>query len=100
MALDRIQLGRPAKGFIAVGLRGVGKTVIMNEVQKIAETERFHSIYIEAYDEIRLPKALAKALRPIVLKLSRREAAHHLAVRAWGRTAELRLGVQRVVPGC
>ncbi len=83
VALRRIQLGRPAKSFIAVGLRGVGKTVIMNEVQKIAESERFHSIYIEAYDEIRLPDALAKALRPVLLKVSRRDAAHHLAQRAW-----------------
>ena len=83
VALERIRLGRPAKSFIAVGLRGVGKTVIMNEVQKIAEDERFHSIYIEAYDEIRLPDVLAKALRPVLLKISRREAAHHLAQRAW-----------------
>ncbi len=83
VALGRIQLGRPAKSFIAVGLRGVGKTVIMNEVQKIAESERFHSIYIEAYDEISLPDALAKALRPVLFKVSRRDAAHHLAQRAW-----------------
>ncbi|NPD67337.1 ATP-binding protein [Lichenicola cladoniae] len=83
IALARIRIGRPAKSFIAVGLRGVGKTVIMNEVQKIAEAEQFHSIYIEAYDEIRFPEVLAKALRPILLKLSRKEAAHHLAVRAW-----------------
>lgn len=83
VAMERIQLGRPAKSFIAVGLRGVGKTVIMNEVQKIAETEGFHSVYIEAYDEIKLPEALAKALRPVVLRLSRKEAAHRLAARAW-----------------
>lgn len=83
IALERIHLGRPAKSFIAVGLRGVGKTVIMNEVQKLAEGEHFHTVYIEAYDEIRLPDVLAKALRPVLLKLSRKEAAHHLAVRAW-----------------
>lgn len=80
VALQRIHLGRPAKSFITVGLHGVGKTVIMNEVQRIAENERFHSIYIEAYDEIRLPNALAKALRPILFRLSRKEAAHHLAL--------------------
>lgn len=54
----------------------------MNEVQEIAESARFHSIYIEAYDEISLADVLAKALRPIILKLSRKEAAHHLAIRA------------------
>ena len=67
---------------MAVGLRGVGKTVIMNEVLKIAEAERFHSVYIEAYDEISLPEALARALRPILVKISHREAAPHLAARA------------------
>ncbi|WP_428489562.1 AAA family ATPase [Rhodopila sp.] len=82
LALERIHIGRPAKSFIAVGLRGVGKTVIMNQVQQIAESEKFHSIYIEAFDEIRLPDALTKALRPVLLKISKREAVHDLAVRA------------------
>lgn len=82
LALGRIHIGRPAKSFIAVGLRGVGKTVIMNQVQQLAESERFHSIYIEAFDEIRLPDSLAKALRPVLLKLSKREAVGDLAARA------------------
>lgn len=84
LALERIHDGLHAKSFIAVGLRGVGKTVIMNEVQKLAEAEKFHSIYIEAYDEIKLPDALAKGLRPVLLKLSKREALHDLADRAIG----------------
>ncbi len=82
LALSRIKLGRQAKSFVAVGLRGVGKTVIMNEVQKLAEAENFHVIYLEAYDEISLPSALAKALRPVLLKVSGKDRAHHLAVRA------------------
>lgn len=83
LALERIRLGRPAKSFIAVGLRGVGKTVIMNEVQRIAEGESVHVVYIEAYDEISLPSVLTQSLRPILLRLSRKSAAHHLAMRAW-----------------
>lgn len=82
IALGRIRFGRPAKGFIAVGLRGVGKTVIMNEVQQLAEAEGFPSIYIEAFDEIRLSDVLAKAIRPILLKFSRKEAAQALVARA------------------
>jgi AAA ATPase domain len=82
LALERIRIGRPAKSFIAVGLRGVGKTVIMNQVQQFAEQEKFHTIYIEAFDEIRLPDALAKALRPILLKISKKAAFHDLTVRA------------------
>lgn len=84
LALARIHDGLHAKSFIAVGLRGVGKTVIMNQVQQLAEAEHFHSIYIEAYDEIKLPDALAKGLRPVLLKLSKKEAIHDLADRALG----------------
>ena len=82
LAIERIGLGRPAQSFIAVGLRGVGKTVIMNEVQKVADQRGFHTIYIEAYDEVRLPDVLAKGLRPILLKISRSAAAKELGARA------------------
>ena len=84
LALERIHIGLPAKSFIAVGLRGVGKTVIMNQVQQFAELEGFQSIYLEAFDEIHLPDVLAKALRPVLLKLSKKEAAVDLANRAMG----------------
>ena len=70
LALTRIRIGRPAKSFIAVGLRGVGKTVIMNQVQLIAEAQGYHSVYIEAYDEIRLAVELGRKLRPVLLKIS------------------------------
>ena len=83
LALRRIRDGRSAKSFIAVGLRGVGKTVIMNEIQQIAEEEQFQTIYIEAFDEIRLPDALAKALRRVLLKLSAKDAIQDAAKRAW-----------------
>lgn len=82
LALERVSDGRPAKSFIAVGLRGVGKTVIMNQVQQLAEEDGFQCIYIEAFDEIRLPDALTKALRPVLLKMSKKEAARDLTRRA------------------
>ncbi|MSP00824.1 MAG: ATP-binding protein [Acetobacteraceae bacterium] len=82
LALDRIGIGRPCKSFIAVGLRGVGKTVIINQAQQFAEDAGFQSIYIEAFDEIRLPDALTKALRPALLKLSKKDAVHDLTRRA------------------
>ena len=84
IAFERVQRGRPAKSFIAVGLRGVGKTVILNEVQQIAEAKNLQSIYIEAYDEIKLPNALAKALRPVLLRLSKKDAMNALSARALG----------------
>ncbi len=82
LALERVHNGRSAKSFIAVGLRGVGKTVIMNQIQQLADEEDFRSIYIEAFDEIRLADALTKSLRPVLLKLSKKANAHDLAIRA------------------
>ena len=54
----------------------------MNEVQRLAEDANLSVIYIEAYDEIRLADALVRALRPGLLKMSRRTAAQHHALRA------------------
>ena len=82
LALGRIKIGRPAKSFIAVGLRGVGKTVIMNQVQQIAEQQGYHSVYIEAYDEIRLPVELARRLRPVLLSMSAKAKIRDIAARA------------------
>ena len=82
VALRRIRNGRPAKSFVAVGLRGVGKTVIMNEVQRQADAEGFEVIYVEAYDEIRLPDTLAKELRGVLLRLSRKAGAKELVAQA------------------
>jgi hypothetical protein len=84
LALARVKGGLHAKSFIAVGLRGVGKTVVLNKVLNLADDQGYESAYIEAYDEIRLPDALAKALRPIVLRLNRSEAALETARRAMG----------------
>jgi hypothetical protein len=82
LALARVKRGSAAKSFIAVGLRGVGKTVVLNKVQHLADDQGYESAYIEAYDEIRLPEVLAKALRPILLRLNRLEAVSAAAKRA------------------
>jgi hypothetical protein len=82
IALARVRQRRPAKSFIAVGLRGVGKTVVLNKVQDLAEAQNYHAAYIEAYDEMKLPDALAKALRPILLRLDRIAGTQEAAGRA------------------
>ncbi len=71
IALTRVQDGRPAKSFIAIGLRGVGKTVVLNKVQQIADDQGYQSAYIEAHDEMQLAQAVAIALRPVLLRLDR-----------------------------
>ncbi|MGH7104002.1 MAG: hypothetical protein ACREFJ_16580 [Acetobacteraceae bacterium] len=81
LALARVRAGRHARSFIAVGLRGVGKTVILNKVQDLADDLGYRSVYIEAYDDVALPDALSKGLRPALLRLDRMAGAQDLAKR-------------------
>ena len=82
IALARVKARRPAKSFIAVGLRGVGKTVVLNKVQNLADSKSYQSIYIEASEDMNFPESLAKALRAPLLKLNRMSAGQEIATRA------------------
>ncbi|MBM3728051.1 MAG: ATP-binding protein [Acidobacteria bacterium] len=79
--LKRLRLGRAAKSIMMVGLRGVGKTVLLDQIRRKAETEGIQTIRIEAPEGRSLPALLAPALRLALLQLSRKEAAKDLAVR-------------------
>jgi hypothetical protein len=65
-----------------VGLRGVGKTVLLNRMRDDAEAENLHTIRVEAPEGRSLPALLAPQLRQALLRLSRNEAAKALAQRA------------------
>ena len=75
IALDRIRAGRPARSLILYGLRGVGKTVLLNRIRLDAEARGIASVRVEAPEERSLPALLAPALRATLLRLSRGEAA-------------------------
>ena len=82
IALERIRSGRVSKGVMMVGLRGVGKTVLLDRMRDLAEERGVIALRVEAPDERSLPSILAPALRSALLKLSRRRAARRLAQRA------------------
>jgi hypothetical protein len=84
LALYRVRNDLHAKSFIAVGLRGVGKTVVLNKVQQLAENQGYRSAYIEAYDDMPLADAVVKSLRPILLRLDRVAGAKDAAKRGLG----------------
>ena len=44
VALARVKSGRPAKSQMLLGLRGVGKTVLLNEIARIAEGDGYRTI--------------------------------------------------------
>ncbi len=65
-----------------VGLRGVGKTVLLDRIREDAEGDGICTLGIEAPEGRSLPSILAPQLRIALLRLSRREAAKELAQRA------------------
>lgn len=64
-----------------VGLRGVGKTVLLNQMRQDAEGSGCYSVPLEAPEDRSLPALLAPQLRRVLLRLSRVEAAKNLAQR-------------------
>ncbi len=74
VALDRLRAGRAARSVILYGLRGVGKTVLLNRIRLDAEARGFVSVRIEAPEERSLPALLAPALRTTLFRLRRIEA--------------------------
>jgi hypothetical protein len=52
-----------------IGLRGVGKTVLLNRIEQMAEDRSFKCVLIEAHEEKSLPQLLLPPLRKILLAL-------------------------------
>jgi len=82
IALARIRIGRPAKSVLMVGLRGVGKTVLLDRLRDEAEGAGIQTMRIEAPEARSLPAMLAPELRQALLRLSRSKRAGDLARRA------------------
>ena len=80
VAIQRIRNGLQAKSLILIGLRGVGKTVLLDRMREEAETARIHTVRLEAPEGRSLPALLAQ-LRQALLRLNRVEAAKALATR-------------------
>lgn len=81
LCIARLLRGKPAKSMMLVGLRGVGKTVLLDQMMKDAEVSGVVAIRIEAPEGKSLPAVLAPQLRIGLLKLNRMEKAKDLAVR-------------------
>lgn len=82
VTLERVRRGKPAKSVLMVGLRGVGKTVLLDQMRDDAEAAGIQTLRIEAPERRSLPAILAPELRRALLRLSRDERAKDLARRA------------------
>jgi hypothetical protein len=73
VTLERIKEGRAAKSLLLIGLRGVGKTVLLNRFQEKAESLGYKTALIEASDTRHLPALIVPPLRKLLLTLDRAE---------------------------
>jgi hypothetical protein len=81
VAIGRIRIGNPAKSVLMVGLRGVGKTVLLDKMRQEAEASGVYALKLEAPEDRSLPALLAPQLRLILIKLSAIESAKAYATR-------------------
>ena len=82
VALARIQAWRAARSQMLLGLRGVGKTVLLNEIGRLAEKEGYRTIELEAPENRRLAEMLLPPLRLLLNRLSTFEKARSITMRA------------------
>jgi len=94
IAAARIRAGRPAKSLLLVGLRGVGKTVLLDRMRDEAEAVGLHTLRIEAPEGRSLPAILAPQLRQALLRLSTLEQASALGKRALRALAGFATGLK------
>lgn len=69
--LGRIKQQRPEKSMLLTGLRGVGKTVLLNEIERMAKTAGYRTITIEAHEDKALGPLIAPYLRTLLYDLDR-----------------------------
>ena len=82
IALERVRRRLPTKSILMVGLRGVGKTVLLDRIRDDGEAVGIQSIGVEAPESRSLPAILAPQLRQALIRLSRSERARDRARRA------------------
>ena len=89
VALERARIGRSSKSLLLVGLRGVGKTVLLEKIRQDAEADGIYTLGIESPENRSLPSLLAPQMRVALLRLSRRASAKDKAQRALAGLAGL-----------
>lgn len=95
--LHRLARGRTHQSMIITGLRGVGKTVLINEFSEIARGERWEVLELEAskHDDRRFRQTMASLLKGALLRLSPRTKWTDRARRAASVIASFALSVDR-----
>lgn len=69
--LGRVRAKRPEKSLILTGLRGVGKTVLLNEIERMALGAGYRTVLVEAHEGKSLAALLVPHLRRLLFDLDR-----------------------------
>ncbi|MDH5511513.1 MAG: ATP-binding protein [Nitrospinota bacterium] len=69
--LGRIKNKKSEKSILLTGLRGVGKTVLLNEIKRMADGDEYQTISIEAHEDKPLGPLIAPYLRTLLYDLDR-----------------------------
>lgn len=80
--LGRIKQRRAEKSILLTGLRGVGKTVLLNEMERTAQAGGYRTLLVEAHEQKPLGALLAPPLRQLLYRLDRLAGAGHKARQA------------------
>ena len=81
IACGRALNGRNPRSMMLLGLRGTGKTVLLNEIGRIADDQGYYISKIEAPEHQSLAKLLYPEMRKVLRALSTIESAKQLAKR-------------------
>jgi DNA polymerase III delta prime subunit len=73
--LGRVKRKKSEKSMLLTGLRGVGKTVLLNEIERLAQSEEYRTIPIEAHEAKPLGPLIAPHLRSVLYDLDRMAGA-------------------------
>lgn len=82
IALRRVIQGRSSQSQLLLGLRGVGKTVLLNKIEQLAEANGYLTSFIEAPESRPLPDLLYPKLQQALRRFSASESAKAHAVAA------------------
>ena len=84
IAIGRMSLGRSSRSMILTGLRGVGKTVLLQEFRRLGQRRDWVCRPLEASAGMKFPSAIADLVRKVLLRLSPAQDLADRARRALG----------------
>jgi hypothetical protein len=84
VALQRLLLGRDARSQMLTGLRGVGKTVLLNEFELIADARGYFHEHVEVSEDGVLARGLVAAFRRVLLAMDAKRRVGQRVLRALG----------------